>query len=204
MKRLIFVMAAIVTAAWAVPAADKPKEAEKPAKAEPSEKFVLYKLYDMAKNCTYEVSSASEFKKLESQLKKEGGVFDRAVALAATEYSKNKEKGDRSNFQKSLVAPRDVKEIGEFSSQEAAEKKKNAILEREAEAEKASKERDKTRPSIPGVKADPKKDAEKAKRDAERKAQAETMAAMVDTHLQELLKAQAEAAEKKNEGAPAK
>ncbi|MDI6775227.1 MAG: hypothetical protein QME60_07545 [Verrucomicrobiota bacterium] len=156
-----------------------------------SEKFVLYKLYDMAKNCAMEIKPLSEFRKLQAEISKEGALFQRALSLAEREWTKNKDKDEKGSFPRSIVAPRGLKEIDTFATQDKAQQRLTAIEERNKPSDK--------QPKKEPTQEEKAREAKKAAKDAERKSKAETTAAMVDTHLKELMAAQAGGGEKKPE-----
>ncbi len=178
----------LVLTALAMVAADVTRAEEKPAVA--GERYVLLRLVDMVGNDTLDVKPLSEFRKLQAQIKREAALFPRALSLAEKEWTKNKSKDEKGSFPRSLVKPREVKEIGTFATQEEAQKKLTVLTEREAPSERDIQRMRQRRTN------DREKEAKKAEREAERKAKAELIATMVETHLTELMTAAA-AEEKK-------
>lgn len=165
------------------------------SRAQAGEKYVLYKMFDMAKNCTLEIKPQSEFRKLQAELNKEASLFPRALRKAEEEWTKNKDKDEKGSFPRTLVAPREVKEIDTFATQEDAQKKLSSIEDRDRPSDKDKK--NVRQPS----KEEKEREAKKAQREADRKSKAETVAMMVDTQLKELMAAaRGEAGEKKEEG----
>jgi hypothetical protein len=192
MKHLFYAVV-VMFCATLVFSAEKPKAAEKPEKpaaaAPGGEKYVLFKLYDMTKKVTLQVQSLSEFNKLKTQIADEEKYFARALSMVDREWTKDKE-NNKGSFPRSLVAPREIKEIDTFSSQDAADKKLTALQEKESKADEPRK----AIPGVPGPPAkDPKKVAERQAKAAEKQAQAENIATMVDAKIQELMQAKPEA-----------
>lgn len=142
------------------------------------EKFVLFKLYDHAKKCTYEVQSESEYKKLKAEIDKERRFFGRAVSLAEREWKADKD--NKGSFPRSAASPRDIKEVGTYNDMAAAQAKQTSYQERESKSDDKKKKGG-------GSAKDKEKAAKAAQRAAERQMVTDGVIALVEGKLKELM-----------------